>query len=104
MIAALHLIPLACAGSWAGWQAVLGLSIGVLVLIGSIYALLASNWGARLGYMVLMVALFAWMLLLSAMWLFGIPGTTPGTGPRGQEPQWIPFTATSDQAKGFASS
>jgi hypothetical protein len=103
MTAAFHFIPLACDGCWGGWQAVLGLAIAVIVLIGSIYMLLASNLGARLGYLVLMVSLMAWMMLLSAMWLFGIPGTQPGTGPRGQEPQWIPFTATSDQAKEFTS-
>ena len=77
----LHLIPLGCDGCWTGWQAVLGLVIAVTVLIGSIYMLLASNFGARLGYLVLMVSLMAWIILLAAMWLFGLPGTTPGTGP-----------------------
>jgi len=101
-MALLHLIPLGCDGCWSGWQAVMGLGIAVLVLIGSIYMLLASNLGARLGYLVLMVSLMAWIILLSAMWLFGLPGTTPGTGPRGPEAQWIPFTATSDQGKVFA--
>jgi len=97
----LHLIPLGCDGCWTGWQAVLGLVIAVAVLIGSIYMLLASNFGARLGYLVLMVSLMAWIILLSAMWLFGLPGTTPGTGPRGAEAQWIPFLQTSDQGKVF---
>jgi hypothetical protein len=97
-----HLMPLACDGCWAGWQAVLGLAIAIIVLPGSIYMLLASNFGARLGYLILMVSLFAWIILLSAMWLFGVPGTTPGTGPRGTEATWIPFTPTSDQAKVFA--
>jgi hypothetical protein len=94
-------VPLACDGCWSGWQAVFGLAIAVIVLIGSIYMLLASNLGARVGYLVLMTALFAWLLLLSAMWLVGVPGTTPGTGPRGPEPQWIPFTPTSAQAGDF---
>src|SRR5437870_8415997 len=97
----LHLIPLGCDGCWTGWQAVLGLVIAVAVLIGSIYMLLASNFGARLGYLVLMVSLMAWIILLSAMWLFGLPGTTPGTGPRGAEAQWIPFLPTSEQGKIF---
>jgi len=100
-MAFLHLLPLACDGCWSGWQAWLGLFIGVTVLIGSIYMLLASNFGARLGYLVLMVSLMAWIILLSSMWLFGLPGTTPGTGPRGQEAQWIAFTPTSDQGKVF---
>jgi hypothetical protein len=101
-MALLHLIPLACDGCWSGWQAVLGLVIAVTVLIGSLYMLLASNLGARLGYLVLMVSLMAWIILLSAMWLFGLPGTTPGTGPRGPEAQWVPFLSTSDQGKVFA--
>ena len=101
-MAFLHLIPLACDGCWSGWQAVLGLVIAVVVLIGSIYMLLASNFGARLGYLVLMVSLMVWIILLSSMWLFGLPGTPAGTGPRGAESAWIPFTPTSDQAKVFS--
>jgi hypothetical protein len=89
----------ACDGCFAGFPAILSLVIAVVVLIGSIYTLLWSNLGARQAYLVLMVALSAWMILLSAMWLFGAPGTTPGTGPRGREAAWVPFTPTSDQAK-----
>jgi hypothetical protein len=100
-MALLHFLPLACDGCWSGWQAVLGLGIAVVVLIGSIYMLLASNLGARVGYLVLMVSLMAWIILLSAMWLFGVPGTTPGTGPRGPEAQWVPFLATSEQGQEF---
>ena len=100
-MAFLHFIPLGCDGCWSGWQAWLGLGIAVTVLIGSIYMLLASNFGARLGYLVLMVSLMAWIILLSSMWLFGLPGTTPGTGPRGPEAQWIAFLPTSDQGKVF---
>jgi hypothetical protein len=98
----LHFIPLGCDGCWSGWQAVMGLGIAVIVLIGSLYMLLASNLGARLGYLVLMVSLMAWIILLAAMWLFGLPGTTPGTGPRGPEAQWVAFLPNSDQGKVFA--
>ncbi len=101
-MAFLHLIPLACDGCWSGWQAVLALVIAVVVLIGSIYMLLASNFGARLGYLVLMVSLMVWIILLSSLWLLGLPGTPAGTGPRGQESAWIPFLASSDQGKVFA--
>ena len=97
----LHLIPLGCDGCFVGWPAVLSLAIAVIILIGSIYMLLASNLGARLGYLVLMVSLMAWIILLAAMWLFGLPGTTPGTGPRGPEASWTAFTPTSDQGKVF---
>jgi hypothetical protein len=103
MTALMHLLPLACDGCWTGWQAVLGLGIAVVVLIGSIYMLLASNFGARLAYLVLMMSLAAWIFLLSAMWLFGVPGTTPGTGPRGPEAAWVPFLPDSEQGQAFAS-
>jgi hypothetical protein len=89
----------ACDGCFVGFPAVASLIIAVVVLIGSIYMLLASNFGLRQGYLILMVSLFGWMLIMSAIWLFGAPGTTPGTGPRAREPQWIPFTATSQVAK-----
>ena len=101
-MALLHFIPLGCDGCFVGLPAVLSLAIAVLILIGSIYMLLASNFGARLGYLVLMVSLMAWIILLAAMWLFGLPGTTPGTGPRGPEASWIAFTPTSEQGKVFS--
>jgi hypothetical protein len=93
-----HLL-LACDGCFVGLPAVLSLIIGLAVLVGSIYMLLASNLGARKAYLVLMVSLSAWMAIMSAIWTVGLPGTTPGTGPRGREPQWIPFTPTSEVAK-----
>ncbi len=89
----------ACDGCWTGFPAVIGLLVAVTVLIGSIYMLLWSNLGARQGYLVLMVGLSAWMILISAMWLFGAPGTTTGTGPRGREALWVPFTPDSQVAK-----
>lgn len=94
-------LPLACDGCFKGAPAVISLVIAVVVLIGSIYALLWSNLGARQAYLVTMVALSAWMILMSAMWMFGAPGTTPGTGPRGREPAWVPFTPDSEQALAF---
>jgi hypothetical protein len=90
---------LACDGCWSGGLAVLGLVIAVSVLIGSIYILLWSNLGARQAYLVLMVSLSAWMMILSSLWLFGAPGTTPGTGPRAREAAWVPFTPDSQVAR-----
>jgi hypothetical protein len=93
---------LACLGCFKGYPAVISLVIAILALIGTIYMLLWSNYGAREAYLILMVALFGWMLLLSSIWLFGIPGTTPSTGPRAREPAWISFLPDSDQAGDFA--
>ncbi|MFA5891830.1 MAG: hypothetical protein WDA27_12915 [Actinomycetota bacterium] len=94
-----YFAPIACDGCFVGFPAVLSLVIAVVVLVGSIYILLASNLGTRLGYLVLMVSLGIWMIILSSLWLFGAPGTTTATGPRGREPAWIPFTPTSQIAQ-----
>jgi hypothetical protein len=91
----------ACDGCFVGVPAIISFVIAVLALIGSIYVLLWSNLGARLGYLVLMVSLFAWMIIMSGIWLFGAPGTTTSTGPRGPEPAWVPFTTDSAAAGDF---
>lgn len=92
---------LACDGCFVGFPAVLSLIIAVVVLIGSIYMLLWSNFGARQAYLIVMVALSGWMIIMSAIWLFGAPGTTTSTGPRGREPAWVPFLPDSEQAGDF---
>lgn len=94
-----HFAPLACDGCFVGVPAVMSLVIAVVILVGSVYILLAADLGVRQGYLVLMVSLTAWMTILSAIWLFGAPGTTTATGPRGREPAWIPFTPTSQVAQ-----
>ena len=89
----------ACDGCFVGIPAIISLIICFGVLVGTIYMLLVANFGARKGYLILMVSLAAWMIMMSAVWVFGLPGTTPGTGPRGREPEWIPFTPTSQVAR-----
>jgi hypothetical protein len=72
---------------------------GLLVVItafvflpGSVYMLLASNFGALKGYLIAGTAFFGFLVMLSAVWLFGIPGTTPLTGPKGTQPSFKFFT------------
>lgn len=74
------------------------LTKGILVIItafvlfiGSIYVLLSAVFGRRLGYLVMSVAFFAWMILFSGLWTFGAPGTPRNLGPRGMEPEWVPL-------------
>lgn len=100
-MASLPPVIFALEGEWADIRAVLVVAVAVIVLIGSLYMLLASNYGARLGYLVLMVSLGIWMTVMSLMWLVGLPGTVPGLGPRGEEPHWVPFKADSEQAEVF---
>jgi hypothetical protein len=64
----------------------LALIIGFLLLPGSVYMLLAVNFGALRGYFIAATCFFGFLILLSATWTFGLPGTTPLTGPKGTQP------------------
>ncbi len=72
-------------------------------LPGSVYMLLASNFGALRGYLIAGTAFFGFLVMLSAVWLFGIPGTTPLTGPKGPQPTFVPFTIDDPQASTYDS-
>ena len=59
----------------------LAVIISVGVLCGSVYLLLATNLGVRLGFLVAWTGLWGWMLLMSLVWwVFGIGwiGSPPG--------------------------
>ena len=71
---------------------------GFVLLPGSVYMLLASNFGALKGYLIAATAFFGILMMLSAVWLFGIPGTTPLTGPKGTQPTFKFFTIDDPQA------
>jgi len=83
---------------------------GILVVVtafvllpGSVYMLLASNFGALKGYLIAATAFFGFLILLSATWLFGLPGTTPLTGPKGTQPTFKHFTIDDPAASRFDS-
>jgi hypothetical protein len=58
--------------------------IGVAVLCGSVYLLLMTNLGSRLGFLLAAAALFGWIALLATVWwVYGI-------GLRGKDPSWQP--------------
>jgi hypothetical protein len=61
-------------------------------LPGSVYMLLAANFGALKGYLIAGTAFFGFMVMLSAIWTFGLPGTPALTGPKGVEPTFKSFT------------
>jgi hypothetical protein len=58
--------------------------IGVGVLCGSIYVLLLTNLGARLGFLIAMAGLFGWLALMGSVWL------VYGIGLKGKDPSWQP--------------
>lgn len=72
---------------------------GIVLFVGSVYILLAAIFGRWLGYLVLMVAFSGWMIIQSALWLFGFwsqgPETPTNLGPRGKDPAWAVVAAGS---------
>jgi hypothetical protein len=76
---------------------------GFALLPGSVWMLLASNFGALKGYLIAGTAFFGFLMMLSAVWLFGIPGTTPLTGPKGTQPTFNFFTLDDPQASTYDS-
>lgn len=57
---------------------IVGLSVAILC--GSVYLLLATNVGSRLGFLLSMAGLFGWMLLMGAVWWvygIGLVGAAP---------------------------
>lgn len=56
--------------------------VAVGVLIGGIWLIVATNMGARLGFLVVFTAFCAWMFVMSAMW------TSYGIGLVGELPSW----------------
>jgi hypothetical protein len=76
---------------------------GFIFLPGSVWMLLAANFGALKGYLIAATAFFGFLVMLSAVWLFGIPGTTPLTGPKGTQPTFKFFTLDDPQAATYDS-
>ena len=58
---------------------------GVFLFCGSVYLLLSTNLGARLGFLVSAAALSGFMVLLSMLWL---TTSTPLESPKGRTAEW----------------
>lgn len=65
--------------------------VALVLFVGSVLVLLSAIFGRRMGYLVLTVSLSGWLIILSATWVFGAPGTPRDLGPRGAEPAWLPL-------------
>jgi hypothetical protein len=46
----------------------LAFGVGVVVLIGSVYLLLVTNLGLRLGFMIAAAAIFGWLTIMGGVW------------------------------------
>jgi len=97
----LQFAPFALEGQWFGAAAVALVIVGIIIFIGTVYILLVAIYGWLQAYLVTMVSLMIFSIILAAVWLFGVPGTPPGTGPRGTEPYWVVFLPDSEQGLEF---
>ena len=68
--------------------------IAFVFLPGSIYMLLASNFGALKGYLIAATAFFGFMVMLSAIWTFGPRAPPPSPGRRAWSPPSSPSPST----------
>jgi hypothetical protein len=63
-------------------RGILAVLVGVVVLMGSVYLLLATNTGNRLGFLLALTGFFGWMAIMGAIWwIYGI-------GMQGESPSW----------------
>ena len=93
-----------CLGFEIGCETLLkgGLAVGMafVLFVGSVLIVLAAVFGRRMGYLVLAVSFFGWMILLSSLWTFGFYSqgldTPVNLGPRGAEPAWVVEAAGTD--------
>jgi hypothetical protein len=69
--------------SWdPGFRGVLVVLVGTVVLGGSVFLLLATNTGVRLGFLLALTGLFGWMTIMGITWsMYGI-------GYKGPTPTW----------------
>jgi len=83
----MRLFPLFAGLAWnPGIRGILVVAVGVAVLCGSVYLLLATNVGARLGMLLAFAGLTGWLCCLTLFWWI----SPPAIGPRGNSPTWRP--------------
>lgn len=74
---------------------VLVVVFGVLLFVGSTYLLLATNLGARLGFLVVFAGLTGFMVVLSALWILT---ASPLNTLKGRIPSWEAVEVVTDPA------
>jgi hypothetical protein len=80
-----HLVPTLAGIAWDPQiRGILSVLVGVVVLMGSVYLLLATNVASRLGFLLALAAIFGWMTIHGTLWWI----YPPGTGPAGRPPAW----------------
>ncbi|HZA75989.1 MAG TPA: hypothetical protein VE623_06310 [Acidimicrobiales bacterium] len=81
----MSLVPVLAGIAWDPQiRGILAVLTGVIVLAGGVYLLLATNLAQRLGFLVILSALFGWMTIHGLVWWL----YPPGQGPIGDIPAW----------------
>lgn len=76
-----------------GIRGVLVVAVGISVLMGSVYMLLATNLGSRLGFLVAVAGLSGWLALMGFVWaMYGI-------GYKGTAAHWVVEEVVTSQSK-----
>jgi hypothetical protein len=69
------MVGVSCFGFEIGCETLIkgGLAVimAFVLFVGSVLIVLAAMFGRRMGYLVLAVAFFGWMIILSSLWTFG---------------------------------
>ena len=95
----LHLLAVLAAEKKTLWDptilGVLTVLSGVVLFCGSVYLLLATNLGARLGFLVAATALTGLLTLLATLWL---TTSTPLNSPKGRVAAWVPVSCPKSNA------
>jgi hypothetical protein len=80
-------------------KGIIAVLAAMILFVGSVYVILSAIFGMRMAYLVLAVSFFGWMILYSTIWVFqptivGVANVKPNQGPRGTEPHWQVFAAS----------
>ena len=66
---------------------------GILILPGSVYLLLATNMGGRIGFLLAVAGLSGWIAVMSVIWM------VYGIGLKGRDPTWKPLEVVTGDFK-----
>lgn len=81
----MQLVPTLAGISWTPEiRGILSVLVGVVVLMGSVYLLLATNLASRLGLLLSLAAVFGWLTIHGTVWWL----YPPAQGPIGRIPSW----------------
>ena len=90
---------LAAIGTGIWYPTILGILVvvsAVVLFMGSVYVLLGTNVGARLGFLITFTSLMGFLMILSLLWL---TTASPLESPKGRVSSWKVIENVSDLAK-----